>query len=106
MPLPDDRRTRTRLPPTWLTVPAIPNPLEYRDLQYAPCVFLEAGSGLEQTTPSRNRHGMRPVIRPELLNQILNMKVDRALRDRQSIGNLFISVSVPDQLQNLRFPRR
>src|SRR5262245_22762240 len=48
---------------------------------------------------------MSPVVGLKLLHDILDVKVDRGLGDRELIGNLLVAVAIADQFQDLQFTR-
>jgi hypothetical protein len=51
-----------------------------------------------QSTTQSNCNCMCPVVRPQFIHQIFDVKVDHVLRDRQFVGDLFVPVTIPNQL--------
>ena len=59
-------------------------------------------SDVEQTTPDGNRYGVRTIIGSQLVHEVLNMKVDCSLRDRQLISDLLVTVAVSNESEHLQ----
>src|SRR5215472_1103040 len=53
-----------------------------------------------------NGYRVRPIIRSQLVHQVLDMKIDGRLRNRQLIRDLFIAIAVSDQPENFELPFR
>ena len=49
---------------------------------------------------------MSPVVRPKLVNKILDMEVDGRFGDRQPIGDLLVSIAIANQPKNLELAFR
>src|SRR5215469_14688000 len=68
-------------------------------------VYAES-SHLQETPTESNRYRVRPIIRSQLVHQVLDMKIDGRLRNRQLIRNLFIAIAVSNQPENFELPLR
>src|SRR5580704_11560914 len=75
---------------------------------FPPMVFYRSMpvSDLKKATPERDRDRVRSVIGPQLVHQVLDVKVNRSLGDRQLAGNLLVAIAIPDQPQHLQLPGR
>ena len=60
-------------------------------------------SDFEQAPSHRNRDSMSSVVRLKFLNQVFDMEIDRRLGDSELLGNLFVSMAIPNELQHLQF---
>jgi hypothetical protein len=47
---------------------------------------------------------MRPIVGPEFVHQVLDVKINRVLRNRQLIGNLFVTMTVSNESENFQLP--
>jgi hypothetical protein len=63
-------------------------------------------SDLKQASPDRNGYRMGPIVGPELIHEILDVEIDRGLRDGQFIGNLFVAMAVSNESKDFQFSRR
>ena len=63
-------------------------------------------SDLEQTSAQRDRNGMGAIVRLQLIDDILDVKVDRRFGDGELIRDLFILVSFTNQFKNLELSGR
>jgi hypothetical protein len=68
--------------------------------------FFDSFSDLKQAAPQCNGDGVCPVISPELIQQILDMKIDGVFGNRELVGNLFVAITVPDKPENVEFADR
>jgi hypothetical protein len=80
---------------------ATPSP----DLVPPPCGFLQVGSrfDVQQPAAQRDGDGVGAIVRAELVDQVLDVEVDRGLRNPQVIGDLFIAMPVAYQPQDVKF---
>src|SRR5262245_36253067 len=61
-------------------------------------------SDLQETPTESNRYRVRPIIRSQLVHQVLDMKIDGRLGNRQLIRNLLVAVSVSNEPKNFKLP--
>ena len=61
-------------------------------------------SDLQQATPQRDGDCMRPIVGLKFVHQILNMKVNSSVRNRQLIRNLLVAIAIPNEPEHLQFP--
>src|SRR5258708_38073883 len=59
-------------------------------------------SDLQQAPPHRNGHCMRPIIRSQLVHEVLDVEVNRGLRNRELICNLLVAMSIANESKNLQ----
>src|SRR5262249_10234216 len=61
-----------------------------------PVVFFRRRSrlNLQQTAANGNRHGVRSVVRSELVNQVLDVEVDGCFGNPQFARNLLVPVAI------------
>ena len=59
-------------------------------------------SHLKQTSADSNGNGMRPIIRSQLVHEVLDVEVNRGLRNRQLICNLLVAMSIANESKNLQ----
>ena len=53
-----------------------------------------------------NRNGLRAVVGPEFLHDVLDMNLDCALGDEEPLRDIAVSVSLSNLLQDLDLARR
>src|SRR5260370_20933599 len=70
-----------------------------------PAVF-RMRSHLKQTSADRNRHCMRPIVGSQLVHEVLDVEVNRGLRNREMIFNLLFAMAISNESKNLQLPRR
>src|SRR3954454_8666833 len=89
-------------PPRWSRVLALADHYPLRKYGDGTGVFYRYhGSDLQQASANRDGHGVSPVIRTKLRDQILDVKVDCCLGDRKAVGDLLVAVPVANQLKHL-----
>src|SRR6185503_5187767 len=73
-----------------------------------PAVFYRSRLRVDLQQPSANSDGdcVGSIVRAELLDEVLDMEVDRGFCNSQAIGNLLVSMAVANQAEYLQFPRR
>ena len=49
---------------------------------------------------------MRPIVGPEFVHQVLNVKINCVLRNRQLIGNLLVAMTISNESENFQLPSR
>src|SRR6266481_3679778 len=82
---------------------------EHRNLQPASCSFLqdlEMRSDLQQAAPDRDCDCMGPIVCLKFIHQVLDVEVNRGLRNRQLIGNLLVAIAISNESKNLQLPGR
>src|SRR6266478_3350260 len=82
---------------------------EHRNLQPASCSFLQAlqmRSDLQQATPDRDGDCVGPIVGLKFIHQVLDVEVNRGLRNRQLIRNLLVAIAISNESKNLQLPRR
>src|SRR5215831_8548876 len=47
---------------------------------------------LDDPAPDRDRHRLRPVVRPELVHDVLDVHLHRLLRDEEPVRDVFVAV--------------
>src|SRR5258708_3234553 len=70
-----------------------------------PAVF-RMRSHLKQAPPHRNGYGVRPIVGSQLVDEVLDVEVNRGLRNRELICNLLVAMAIANESKNLQFPRR
>src|SRR5258708_14095898 len=65
------------------------------------CSVPKSNSDFQQTSANRDGDRVRPVIRSQLVDHVLDMEVDGRLRNPESIGNLLVAMAVADQPQHV-----
>ena len=70
---------------------------------YPPTVFCRPllRSDLHQASPERDRNRMRPVVGLQFIYQVLDVEVNRVLRNGQLIGDLFVSMAIANEPENV-----
>ena len=63
-------------------------------------------SDLQQAAPERDGDCMSPIVGLKFVHQVLDMEINRALRNRKLIGNLLVAIAIANESKNLQFPRR
>ena len=61
---------------------------------------------MQQTSSQRDGHRVGPIIRLKLVDDILDVKTHRRLRDSKVTRNLFIPQTVADKSKNIQFTGR
>src|SRR5580700_4648833 len=49
---------------------------------------------------------MSPIIGLKFIHQVLDVEVNRGLRDRQLISNLLVAIAIANESKNFQLPRR
>ena len=49
---------------------------------------------------------MRPIVGPQLPDQVLDVEIDRTFRDRESIGDLLVLEPISNECEHLPFAGR
>jgi len=60
---------------------------------------------MKEAAADSNRHRVGPIVGTQLVHKILNVEVHCCLRNVQSPGNFLVAVPVPNEAENLQFPR-
>ena len=63
-------------------------------------------SDLQQATPERDGDCVGPIVGLKFIHQVLDVEVNRGLRNRQLICNLLVAMSIANESKNLQLPRR
>ena len=63
-------------------------------------------SDLQQAAPERDCDCVGPIVGLKLIHQVLDVEVNRGLRNRQLIRNLLVAIAISNESQNFQFPRR
>src|SRR5260370_11680055 len=63
-------------------------------------------SDLQQATPHRNGYRMRPIVGSQLVHEVLDVEVNRGLRNRELICNLLVAMTIANEPKYLQLPRR
>jgi len=62
-------------------------------------------SNLQQAAPERDGDCMGPIVGLKFIHQVLDVEVNRGLRNRHLIRNLFVAIAVSNESENLQLPR-
>src|SRR5258708_29333644 len=74
--------------------------------------FLSFSTGLgirsdfKQPAAEGNGHRMRSVVGTQFVDEVLDVEVNRGLRDRELIGNLFVPIAIANEPQHLQLASR
>src|SRR3954447_9703893 len=63
-------------------------------------------SDLQQATPERDGDRMGPIVGLQFIHQVLDMEVNRGLRNRQLIRNLLVAIAIANESKDLQLPGR
>src|SRR5215469_10760374 len=63
-------------------------------------------SDLQQASPHRDRHCVRTVVCSQLVHEVLYVEVDSGLGNCELIGNLLVTIAIPDKAQDFQIPVR
>src|SRR6202451_3365103 len=63
-------------------------------------------SDLKQSAPYRNSYGVRPIVGSQFVHKILNVEIDRGLRNRKLIGNLLVPITISNEPEYLQLANR
>jgi hypothetical protein len=61
---------------------------------------------IQQAAPDGDGDGVRPVVRSEFLDQILDVEGDRRLSNPQLARDLFVPMAIADQPEHIHLTRR
>jgi hypothetical protein len=92
-----------------LTLPASRLSRNIETYSYHPAVFYSPWNALrdlKQAAPHRNGYGMRPIVGSQLVHEVLDVEVNRGLRNRELICNLLVAMAIANESKNLQLPRR
>src|SRR6266851_2881218 len=95
------------MPARILTLPDSPlSPKSDIYSQHSVVFYRLARSDLQQAPPQRDGDCMGPIVGLQFIHQVLDVEVNRGLRNRQLIRNLLVAIAISNESKNLQLPFR